>query len=244
LLAATAFTAATALPSAADACGASAGGASGVSACSLEEHLEAARAKWRLGASYAFTSTALRFDDTSRFDESRHVAFATAGYRLTPAWTFEVALGSIVGGRLESGSTGHEFNPGFLAATGASFRLLEAQGVRPFVALTAQVAWVLASTHASGTEPSASTRYQALDGRAGAVAGWTLGPTLVAYALARAFGGPVWWSPSGARQLGTDVHHFQLGAGLLARVARQVDLFAEGVPLGEQGISAGGGFFF
>src|SRR5262249_22801900 len=85
-------------PAGALACGASAGGASGVSACSLKEHLEEVRPKWRVGASYAFSSTAIRFNSDTRFDETRHVAFATADYRFTPDWAFELGLGTIFGG--------------------------------------------------------------------------------------------------------------------------------------------------
>jgi hypothetical protein len=67
---------------------------------------------------------------------------------------------------------------------------------------------------------------------------------LTPYALARVFGGPVFWHDGLAGQTGTDVHHFQLGAGLLVRLGRRLDIFAEGVPLGEQGISGGAGFAF
>jgi hypothetical protein len=239
------FAMAAMLPVRAEACGASAGGAAGVSSCSLEEHLEEARAKWRLGATYAFTSTALRFNGESRFDESRHVAFATIDYRLTPAWTFEVAMGSILEGRLESGSARYELGPGFLAALGASFRILEAREVRPFVALTGQIAGVAASTHPSSGPSTPSMGYEAFDARAGIVAGWALWKVLTPYALARIFGGPVFWHDAAASGLtGTDVHHFQVGAGLLVRAGRSLDIFAEGVPLGERGVSGGAGFAF
>jgi hypothetical protein len=239
------FAVTAALPGRAHACGASAGGAAGVSSCSLEEHLEEARAKWRLGAAYAFTSTALRFSGEFRFDESRHVAFATIDYRVTPAWTLELAMGSILEGRLESGLARYDLGPGFLAAFGASYRVLEAREVRPFVALTGQIAFVAASTHPSIGPSTPSTGYEALDARVGVVVGWALWRVLTPYALVRAFGGPVFWKDAaGSALTGTDVHHFQVGAGLLVRVGRSLDIFAEGVPLGEQGISAGAGFAF
>jgi len=237
---------AAALPARALACGASAGGASGVSACSLQEHLESVRLKWRGGASYAFTSTAIRFNGDTRFDETRHVAFATLDYRLTSAWALEAGVGSIFGGRLSSGApaTEYEFSPGVLAAVGASWRVLDAEDARPFVALTGQLAFAAASTRPSGAPSSPSTGYQALDLRIGAVAGWPLWQTITPYALARVFGGPVYWQYQGTSVTGSDVHHYQLGAGLLARLGRQLDVFAEGIPLGEQGISAGAGFLF
>jgi hypothetical protein len=79
--------------------------------------------------------------------------------------------------------------------------------------------------------------------RIGAVAGWPLLEAVTPYALARVFGGPVWWSYQGADLLGGDVHHYQLGAGVLFRVG-PVDLFAEGVPLGEQTFAGGAGVLF
>src|SRR5260370_36291824 len=101
------------------ACGASAGGAAGVSACSLDEHLESVRPKWRAGASYAYNSTALRLGGT-RFDNTRSVVFATLDYRFTTAWALEVAAGSILGGMLGTGPERYDFDPGLLVAAGAS----------------------------------------------------------------------------------------------------------------------------
>jgi hypothetical protein len=225
------------------ACGASAGGASGVSACSLQEHLESVRPKWRLGASYAFSSTAIRFNGDTRFDETRHVAFATLDYRMTPNWAFEVALGSILGGQLSSGPAEFDFRPGLLAALGASWRVLDAEGARPFVALTGQLSVVFASTRPSGVAGAPSTGYQAGDLRIGAVAGWPLAEAFTPYALARVFGGPIWWEYQGQNWTGTDVHHFQLGAGALFRIGN-VDVFAEGVPLGELALVGGAGLLF
>jgi hypothetical protein len=60
------------------------------------------------------------------------------------------------------------------------------------------------------------------------------------YVLARAFGGPVFWSLAGASVTGTDAHHYQVGAGLVIR-ARRVDIVAEGVPLGERTVVVGVG---
>jgi hypothetical protein len=242
-LAAAAIAVAAAYPARASACGASAGGASGVSACSLKEHLEEVRPKWRVGASYAYSSTAIRFNGDTRFDETRHVAFATVDYRFTQDWAFEVGLGSILGGGLRSGPAEFEFRPGFLAALGASWRVLDADGARPFVALTGQLAFALTSTRPSGVAEAPSTGYQAADLRIGAVAGWPLVEALTPYALARVFGGPVWWEYQGQNLLGGDVHHFQIGAGALFRIGK-IDVFAEGVPLGELALAAGAGLLF
>jgi len=220
-------------------CGASAGGAAGVSACSLDEHLESVRPKWRAGASYAFNSTALRLGGT-RFDNTRNVVFATLDWRMSPAWAFEIGAGSILGGTLATGPERYDFDPGLLAAAGVSWRALEADGARPFVAFTGQLAFVATTTRPSGVPDATSTGYEALDARIGAVAGWPLLGTITPYAIARAFGGPVFWHHGADAVSGGDVHHYQFGAGLFVRWGR-VDIFLEGVPLGEQSLSAGAG---
>lgn len=233
------------------ACGASAGGAAGVSACSLEEHRAELRAhavqeapparSFRLGASYAYTSTAIRFDDT-RLDETRQAALATLDYRLDPRWTIELAAGSVFGGKLGGDPVAYDFSPGVLAAGGGSFRLLDAQGARPFVLLTGQLSFAAASTSQADRTAAPSLAYRALDLRVGAIAGWNLLQVLTPYALGRVFGGPVYWK--GSEQTGTDTHHYQVGGGLLLALAGGLDLFAEGVPLGERGLSAGAGILF
>jgi hypothetical protein len=58
------------------------------------------------------------------------------------------------------------------------------------------------------------------------------------------FGGPVYWRYAGTAVTGTDDHHWQVGAGVSLLVARRVDVFAEGVPLGEVGVTAGAGLSF
>ena len=86
--------------------------------------------------------------------------------------------------------------------------------------------------------------YDAFDLRVGAAVGTTLWKVLVPYVLGRGFGGPVYWRYQGASIVGTDDHHWQVGAGLSLLVARKVDVFVEGVPLGELGVTAGAGLSF
>lgn len=225
------------------ACGAS-GGSVGASACSLSEHEESLRKKWRVGASYGFTSTALRFAGETTFDTTRSVALASLDYQPTASWTFELAAGPLLGGRLETGGTRFVFRPGVVTALGASYRVLEPRGARPFVLATAQVAYVHSATRENGAGSPPSVAYDALDVRLGGVVGWSLGGVVHPYALARAFGGPAFWTYGGRAVTGTDTHHYQVGAGLLVSIARRVDVYAEGVPLGEQGVTAGAGVAF
>jgi hypothetical protein len=213
------------------ACGVTVGGAAGISGCSLSEHEEAARSKWRVGASYSFTSTAIHFSGGRRFDEERHAALATLDYRPSRAVTLEAGAGVLAGGHISTPIARYDFTPGFVSAVGASWRVLDADGAIPFVLLTGQISYATTTTQGVG--------YNAFDARAGAIVGTTVLRVLAPYLVGRAFGGPVYWRYQGAAVTGTDVFHYQVGAGLSLTVARRLDLFVEGVPLGELGVSAG-----
>jgi hypothetical protein len=52
------------------------------------------------------------------------------------------------------------------------------------------------------------------------------------------------WSYRGESMLGQDAHHYQLGGGVSAVIARRVDVFVEGSALGEQAVAGGAGFAF
>jgi hypothetical protein len=80
--------------------------------------------------------------------------------------------------------------------------------------------------------------------RGGVAVGTTFWDIFTPYVVGRAFGGPIHWRYQTQAIIGTDDHHWQVGAGFSIRVARRVDLFAEGVPLGELGVTAGAGVSF
>ena len=73
----------------------------------------------------------------------------------------------------------------------------------------------------------------------GAVVGIPIARVVTPYVVARAFGGPIAWRIDTASKTGTDAYHVQLGGGVSALLFRRVDLFVEGIPLGERGVSAG-----
>jgi hypothetical protein len=210
----------------------------------LSEHEESVRKKWRIGASYSFASTRIRFSSDTTLDEIRTLALASLDYQPTPNWTFELAAGPLIGGRLETGAARFDFSPGVATALGASYRFLEGSDARPFVLGTAQLAYVSATTRENGTANAPAVAYNALDIRLGGVVGWSLWSVVHPYALVRVFGGPVFWTYRGSNETGTDTHHYQVGAGLLVSIARRVDVFVEGVPLGEVGVSVGAGVEF
>jgi hypothetical protein len=102
--------------------------------------------------------------------------------------------------------------------------------------LTSALSFAAARTQLAD-EPSVG--YQAFDLRLGGEFGLQLAEIFRPYAVMRAFGGPVYWHHLGEAVTGTDTHHYQVGAGAGVRLAKAVNLFVEGIPLGEQAVSFG-----
>ena len=88
------------------------------------------------------------------------------------------------------------------------------------------------TTREAGAE---ATPLIAFDGRVGAQAGRAVGP-VSPYLLVRGFGGPVFWSVDGEDVTGTDVYHFQLGAGA-SLAAGPVIAVIDASLLGERAVS-------
>jgi hypothetical protein len=225
-----------ALPRPAYACGAGTGGAAGITGCSLAEHEEEARPKWRVGAGYAFTSTGLHFGNGLRVDEVRNSSVVVGDYSPYRRLTLEAGVGPFLGGSITAPAGRFSLSPGVAAELGGSWRLIDADGGIPFVLLTAQLSYISSSA-------PAGVGYNAFDLRGGAVVGWSLWSAVAPYVVGRGFGGPVYWRYLGTAVVGTDDHHWQVGAGVSVRLGR-FDVFAEGVPLGEQGVTAGAGYSF
>jgi hypothetical protein len=79
----------------------------------------------------------------------------------------------------------------------------------------------------------------AIDARLSATVGKMFWDGLGPYAVARVFGGPVFWERHAEPVTGTDRYHLQLGAGLLAAAPGAVTAFFELIPLGEQAVTTG-----
>ena len=217
----------------AQACGVS---ASGVASCSLAEHDETVRPHWAAGVSGLYTSTRLRFSDDVHADQVRYATLATLAYLPTAKLVLQAGAGVAFGGSLSLPDGEHPFTPGPTALLGADYRLFD--DGRYFLLLTSGLSFTTARTD---TPAGASEGYTAFDLRLGVQFGIALARVLRPYALARVFGGPIFWHYDGAAVTGTDTHHYQLGAGLAVRLTKTLNLFAEGVPLGEQAIALGVG---
>ena len=176
--------------------------------------------------------------------KTRGSVIASLAYQPTRRLTFQLAAGSTVGGHIDSPIGVFDFLPGLTVAIGASYRLI--QGTRPFVILTANLSFSDAETQLSGADAASNSevRYDAANLRGGVLVGTTLWRLLSPYAVIRAFGGPVYWSLQGEDVVGTDAHHYQVGAGLTLVVVHRLDVFVEAIPLGERSLAAGAAFAF
>ena len=210
------------------ACGVSA--PDGVWSCSLEEHETETRPRWVVGVAGGYSRTSLRFGDGLRAGQSRHALVAVGAYSLAPALRLRASAGVAFAGELRAPNGVHAFDPGPALAIGADYRVLSG---KPFLLLSAVLSATTARTHL-GTE---SARYSAFDLRLGAALGVQLFEMLSPYALVRVFGGPAFWRYAGSSRVGTDVYHYQVGAGLAWFIAERVDVSIEGVPLGERALS-------
>jgi len=212
------------------ACGVS---ATGVASCSLAEHREATGAHWSLGATGTYTDTVLRFDTSLRAAQTRAAALAVLAYLPTRSLALELGVGATFAGALRLPDGKHEFLPGPSVSLAVASRFLDAPSY--FALLTA-----VTSFSANRTELGAArASYAAYDLRLGAEFGLNLVDVLHPYVVARAFGGPVYWTYAGKSVTGTDIHHYQIGAGLAAGLPAHLSLFVEGVPLGERAVSGG-----
>jgi opacity protein-like surface antigen len=217
----------------ASACGVS--GPDNVWSCSLEEHNEAERPKWFAGVAAVHTWTELRFNDELRVDQTRSALVATAGYAPTSRVTLQASAGVALGGELRTGERRYDFSPGPNVAAGVAYRLVDGF---PFVTLSALFSGTTAKTELRG-ESSERATYSAFDLRLGVLAGTRVFDILRPYLVGRLFGGPVLWTYRGSEETGTDVSHFQLGAGLSLALVDRLVIGLEGAPLGERALSGG-----
>jgi len=212
-------------------CGVS--GVDGASFCSLSEHKEEERPRWAVTGGGVFTSTRLRFTGGLRGDETRDAAFGAIAYFPSAQTTLQMGLGATLGGTLTMPDRRYDFSPGPSALLGASWRVVDRD---VFVLLTSVLSFSATKTQSPS---NSSVGYEAFDLRLGAEIGTTLVKVLRPYIPVRVFGGPVFWHYLGTAVTGTDIHHYQLGAGAMLQLAKRVSLYAEGIPIGERAVSFG-----
>ncbi len=176
----------------------------------------------RVGAGVMGASTRLLFGKQS-LELEELAGTASVELRLSRRVTLSFGLGGVYAGVFKLPDSGVRSDlHGPVASVGLSWLALEQRGRVPFVMLDATLA-------GSALLTSARPVY-ALDLRGGVTAGWSFFGWLTPYAVARVFGGPVYYSSD----TGTDAYHFQLGLGVSLALPKGWDVLLEAVPLGEQ----------
>jgi hypothetical protein len=163
--------------------------------------------------------------DGNDVDIEQYAALVTVTQARPSRWSFSASLGTIVDGTLETAGMRHDIAPGIVGSFGTSRGWLSGP-------------WFVTGSMSLGvSRVTAGPALVAVDGRIGAVAGRRVGP-VGAYALARAFGGPVLWQIDGTDVAGGDAHHYQLGVG--ANAARgSWSVVLDLAVVGERGASLG-----
>jgi len=146
------------------------------------------------------------------------------------------AIGAIVGGELDGDQMTHDLRPGVVAALGGSRRWTLGDG-QWFVTGSATLSVAVSSTRVDGA--SSDVRFVAADLNIGAIAGRTFAARWSPYLLARAFGGPVFWSIADEDVTGTDTSHVQIGGGLSVTLPYRFGVSLDVSVLGEQSASLG-----
>ncbi len=222
-------------PASAHACGVSGVGGQASAACALELPEQK-----RVSAAYTYTNTALTFTGDQRATATRHAVSASVAFPLSKRFVLEGAIGGLAGGTLSLNHVDYNFRPGFLVGASATYVFVPEGKWMPSVLASATIAGLFASTSARS---EATQDFNAFDLRVGGAAGKHVTKEWSFFALARAFGGPIYWRAGGESVTGTDRYHYQVGLGTAYSLG-PAHLFAEGIPLGEQAVTVGGGAAF
>ncbi len=227
-------------------------GPAGTISCTGVEAEGVAPPQGRAGLAVGWSRASLVFDAASDGGDDGDVTVdhfavvASMDFFTGGNTTYQLATGSFVTGTLTAGGVEREMGPGWLLSGGATWRVLDGtEGAQPYVILSLTFGATGTRTFADPPEVDAPLRgsYLAFDARFGAAVGKTFAGVVSPYAAARAFGGPVLWTEGGETRTGTDRYHVQLAGGV-ALLLTPFDVFVEGAPLGEVGVSGGVGAQF
>jgi hypothetical protein len=174
----------------------------------------------------------LVFNGAERLQLEAMAVSASFEWRASARWTLAAAAGGIFFGRLFTAADSFDFSGGIVGSLAGNFVALEQGRYWPFIMVAGSIA-------VSGVR-AAPTAYVAIDARLTTTVGFTFFERLTPYVVGRLFGGPVFWRG----QIGADLYHYQVGAGLVVGLPYGFDLSAEVAPLGEQRVTAGVGYSF
>ncbi len=208
--------------------------------CSGDEH--SAVHPWRVGVSYGFMWTTLRFDGAVEASLQQQALLIAVSYRATDRLTLQLSAGALIAGDINTSAASSRLRPGWVAAAGISWQLLDGASGRPFSTVAGTLAASSAPTVRVDTKAQATLT--SLDVKGTAIIGKTFAGRFSPYVGAALFGGPVFWAIDGASVTGTDKFHYQVLAGMSVALPRALDLFVEGSALGERSLAAGLGASF
>lgn len=176
----------------------------------------------------------LRFDGGREHDIAQTAVTATIGQARPSRLSLRAAIGAVLDGSLEGEGRTYDIGPGFIVSASVA-----KQWVSGYWFLTGSFSVSASRTTTTENLPGAARQsLVAIDlARAGLTAGRTFGP-VSPYVVARAFGGPVLWEIDAMDVVGTDVHHFQLGAGVSVTTG-SLSVLVDVAALGEQAASLG-----
>jgi hypothetical protein len=199
--------------------------------------------RFRVGAAYGAFSSTLKLGGRD-VDISQRAVTTTLDVRTTDRLTLQAGLGAVLSGSLGVEGRSFDVKPGWLFSVGAGYRFVDGEGAAPFVLGSVSYAMSFSHTQESAIANAPRPSLTTADVRLGLAVGKTFFEVLSPYVVARVFGGPVVWSLGDEKLTGGDKYHYQVGAGLSVVIARRIDAFVEGVPLGEKRFSFGAGFSF
>src|SRR5262249_12727764 len=150
-------------------------------------------------------------------DFSKQAATVSIDWRVGPRITLGAMAGVTTTGTLRAYGQSFDISPGPLFTAAISYRALDEGDATPFVLLTASLGVSLVQTKPTAPAGGSNETMTAYDGRIGIAAGKTIARVVTPYVLARTFGLPILWRYQGTSVDGTDVYHYQLGAGLVVR---------------------------
>lgn len=199
--------------------------------------------RFRVGAAFGAFSSTLKLS-AHDVDIAQRAVTATLDVRVSDRWTLQGGLGAVLAGSLATEGRHFDVKPGWLFSVGAGYRILDGQGAAPFLLGSVSYAMSFSHTQEAGLPDAPRASLTTGDVRLGLAVGKTFFEVLSPYVVARVFGGPVSWKLGDETLTGGDKYHYQVGAGLALVIARRIDAFVEGVPLGERRYSFGVGFSF
>lgn len=177
----------------------------------------------------------LSFTGDRELDISQLAVSASVGQAWPSRVSLRASIGVVIDGSLEGEGRSYDIGPGFIVAASVAKQWIAGDWF-----VTSSFSMSASRTTTTETQPGAPRETLiAVDlARGGVIAGRSFG-LVSPYVLARAFGGPVFWELDDMDVWGTDVHHFQIGAGASLTTESGLSVVLDVAALGEQAASLG-----